>query len=632
MATLGSRVAGRDRELFVARTAELALFDDILAGAAPVRIVHVHGTGGIGKSALLREVARRATTRGFETVWLDGRDLPPFPDEVEAALRTVTEASPAVLLFDSYEMISSLDSHLRDTVIPQLPDSTVVVFASRQPPSRGWFEHGWDTVVHTIELDALGADDAMRLLRVHGMVPGDTADAIVHRSHGSPLALVVGAETGSDGSIGDLVDRLVGDEVDPARYRILSVASLARVTTPELLGDVLGDAEAHDNYKWLATRSFSEPLAAGVTLHSLVADAVRERIRTNDPIGEAALRRSIADHLHRRAVAGQHGLSIDLQHLVVDPDVRWGFASDVGNRFRIDRIRAGDAARIGSILTGIGVSDWWDVTKVFFDDHPGCCGVARDARGHVGGYFIAVSPVSAPRAAEADPLLGPWLRYAREELSTASAVLWREAVDLTGEMGEVTSLLGAGGLLATGVANPRYGFLPISPLVPAAKQFSEALGAVHVPALDMRGHGMELACHVVDFGPGGLLGFQRDWIYRETGAAVPIEAPDSDPGRLLRMLREPAGLAHGPAWLGDTPAQRLASLRRRVTAALDVFGAHHDDQLGRAIIEAAFLGEVASHEAVARQLHLSRSAYFRRLNSASARVGEEVIAAARKSA
>lgn len=614
----------------MARTDELAFFDGVLAGESPVRIVHVVGTGGIGKSALLRELARRAQSCGFDTVWLDGRDLPPFPAEVEAALRTVTETSPAVVLFDSYELISSLDSHLRDTVIPQLPDSTVVVFASRQPPSRGWFEHGWDSVGHTIELDGLAAEDSKRLLRAHGMVADETADAIVRRSHGSPLALVVGAETGSDGSIGDLVDRLVGDEVDPAQYRILSVASLARVTTPELLGDVLGDAEAQDNYKWLATRSFSEPLAAGVTLHSLVAEAVRERIRAHDPNGEAALRRSIADHLHRRAVAGQHGLSIELQHLVVDPNVRWGFASDVGNRYRIDRIRDGDAPRIEAILEAIGAAEWWDVTRIFFNEHPECCGVARDARGHVGGYFIAVSPSSAPRAAHHDPLLGPWLRYARDELGTSSAVLWREAVDLTGEMGEVTSLLGAGGLLATGVANPRYGFLPISPLVPAAQQFSEALGAVHVPSLDMHGHGMELACHVVDFGPGGLIGFQRDWIYRETGSAVPVDGPDGDPSRLLRMLREPAALAHGPAWLGDTPAERLVNLRRRVTAALEVFGTHQDDQLGRAIIETAFLGEGAPHESIARQLHLSRSAYFRRLNAATARVGEEVIASARR--
>ena len=477
----------------------------------------------------------------------------------------MTEASPALVLFDSYEMISSLDSHLRDTVIPQLPDTTVVVFASRQPPSRGWFEHGWDALVHTVELDGLAADDAMRLLRAHGVAADATADAIVHRSHGSPLALVVGAETGPDGSIGDLVDRLIGDEVDPAHYRILSVASLARVTTPELLEAVLGDADPQDSYKWLATRSFSEPLASGVTLHSLVAEAVRERIRAHDPVGEAALRRSIADHLHRRAVAGQHGLSMELQHLVVDPNVRWGFASDVGNRYRIDRIRDGDADRIGSILDAVGVSEWWEITKVFFTDHPECCGVARDAGGRVGGYFIAVSPASAPRAAERDPLLGPWLRYAHDELGTTSAVLWREAVDLTGEMGEVTSLLGAGGLLATGVANPRYGFLPISPLVPgrAAVQRS-ARGRARAGVGHARArHGARLPRRRLRPGradrvparldlPRDRFGGARRRARRRSGAAVadaartrrPLARPGLAGRHARRAARQPAPAGH----------------------------------------------------------------------------------------
>ncbi|MEJ7801494.1 MAG: hypothetical protein WKF60_13305, partial [Ilumatobacter sp.] len=37
---------------------------------------------------------------------------------------------------------------------------------------------------------------------------------------------------------------------------------------------------------------------------------------------------------------------------------------------------------------------------------------------------------------------------------------------------------------------------------------------------------MDLDCHVVDFGPMGLIGFQRDWIYRETGAPPPIDVPE----------------------------------------------------------------------------------------------------------
>jgi len=629
MATLRSRIAGRDRELFVARTDELAYFESVLSGEVAARVVHVSGIGGIGKSALLREVARRAQERGFETVWIDGRDLSPFPVDVDAALRSITEASPALVVFDSYELIASLDSHLRDNVIPELPESTVVVFASRQQPSRGWYEQGWDTIVHSIELGGLAPGDADQLVRGHGADPGDVGE-IVRRSLGSPLALVVGAETGPTGSLADIADRLLGDEVEPAHYRVLSVAAIARVTTPELLDEVLRDTDPYDSYKWLAARTFSEPLAAGVTLHALVADAVRERIRANDPGGEAALRRAIADHLHRRAIAGHIGLSLELQHLVVDRVVRWGYGSDIGNRYRIDVARPGDTATIGAVFEAIGFTPWWSVSRRFFDHHPEVTGVARNREGGVGGYFVAVAPGTAPAMADEDPLLGPWLDHARNVLGTNSAVLWREAVDITGEMGEITSLLGAGGLVASGVANPRYLYLPIAPEVPAARVFVERLGGQHLSQLDVHADGFDLQCYLVDFGPNGLIGFQRDWIYRETGAVPPVDVPDIDPSRLVRLLREPGDLSHGPSWLGATPSDRLSNLRARVLAALDVFGPHRDDQIAKAIVEAAYLGNAAPHETIARQLHLSRSAYFRRLQAATVRVGEQVLASARR--
>jgi hypothetical protein len=60
--------------------------------------------------------------------------------------------------------------------------------------------------------------------------------------------------------------------------------------------------------------------------------------------------------------------------------------------------------------------------------------------------------------------------------------------------------------------------------------------------------------------------------------------------------------------------------------ALAVFGDSRDDVLARAIIEAAYLGDGASHEAIARRFHLSRSAYFRRLQAATGRVGSELSA------
>jgi len=624
MATIGARVNSRDREMFVGRQTELELFDGILDGASPFRVLHVTGPGGIGKSTLIREFVRRGAARGFTTVWVDGRDMPPFPAEVDAALAEVKSSGAALVVFDSYELISSLDMHLRDRVIPELPETTVVVLASRYTPARLWFDDGWDTVSLRLPLDGLDPVDARTLARVHGVGDESRVDALVDASHGSPLALVIGAEGGPGSSVSDLVDRLLGDEVDAGHLRALSVAALARCTTPELLADVLDSEDPQDDFKWLAGRSFSEMLTDGVTLHVLVGDAVRAKLRERDPIGEGDLRRRIADHLHARAIAGRYGLSTDLQHLVVDRTIKWGFSADIGNRYRIDSAHPADIESIGAVLASVGLEEWWAVTRTFFEDHPECSGVARGPDGAVGGYFVAVSPTSAPPIADADPLLGPWLRHAREVLRTERAVLWREAVDLTGEMGEVTSLLGAGGLIATGVANPRYGYLPISPAIPAAGAFSERLGAEHVPALDFDALGIRLECHIVDFGPGGLLGMQRDWIYRETGAAAPSETEDPEPERLLRLLREPSGLVDGPSWLGEMPSERAANLRALVERALPVFGDSRDDQLARSIVEAAYLRDAAPHESIARSLHLSRSAYFRRLHAANERLCTEL--------
>jgi hypothetical protein len=604
----------------------------MLDGADERRIAFVVGPGGIGKSALLRATLRAATERGFSTVWIDGRDVTPLQDDISDAVSSAGNVGPALVVFDSYELVNSLDGHLRNVVLPDLPDSTLILFGSRQTPSPGWFEDGWDTVVGVIDLGVLDDRDAELLVRSRGIEDEARIETIVRRGRGSPLALNVYAESDGDVEVPyqELADRLLREEAGPHRLRALGVASIARVTTPELLAEALDEPDAEEDYKWLASRSFAEPLATGVTVHALVADVVRSTIRANDPVGEGLLRRRIADHLHRRAVAGHAGMSPDLQHLIVDPTVKWGYSADIGSRFRIDSLRPGDVDAIGGVLVAVGQAAWWDATRTLLERHPELVCVARDADGNVGGYALTVTPRTAPPLAHDDVLLGPWLRYTREVLDTDSAVLWREAVDLTGELGEVTSLLGAGGLILSGISNPRYLFLPIAPEIPAAGEFSARLDGVHVAELDLHAHGMTLECHIVDMGPGGLIGRQRDWIYRETGTQPPTDAIDVEGSELLKWLRSPSALADGPEWLGSSPSERRVALTTLADEALAVFGPSADDVLGRAIVVAAYLSDNRSHESVARQLHLSRSAYFRRLHAASARFGAELVAQARR--
>jgi hypothetical protein len=168
MRSMRDRLLERDRERFVGRRDELDRLLRMLDGRDERRIGFVVGNGGVGKSALLRAALRLATERGFETIWIDGRDVTPLQDDISdtlAALATTGRCERALVVLDSYELVNSLDGHLRKVVLPELPETTIVLFGSRQPPSPGWFEDGWDTVVTVIELDVLDDRDAAQLVR-----------------------------------------------------------------------------------------------------------------------------------------------------------------------------------------------------------------------------------------------------------------------------------------------------------------------------------------------------------------------------------------------------------------------------------------------------------------------------------
>src|SRR5262249_37989380 len=85
----------------------------------------------------------------------------------------------------------------------------------------------------------------------------------------------------------------------------------------------------------------------------------------------------------------------------------------------------------------------------------------------------------------------------------------------------------------------------------------------------------------------------------------------------LRLLATPVKL-EGHRWpRGASPAEWADSVRATLTAAADAaFTDAPADQLLREVLDAGYLDGVATHDAAARRLHLSRSAYFRKLSEA----------------
>ncbi len=634
------RLIGREVEL--GRIAE-ALRSRHCAG------VFVHGAGGVGKTALLRQAAEAAVREGgFAVTWLDGRDIAPAPDELEDALAGARTDPKPLIVIDSFEHVESLGGYLRRALVPSLPPGAAVLIGSRRAPGPEWQPREADGGFAALGLRPLDSAGSIELLRRLG-VTGDAAVEAGRWARGNPLALELGADSARRlGRVtalperdrvelgAELVARLVESRLQGPHFATLTVAAIARVTTPDLLAATLTGADADAEWEWLRTRSFVEPRGEGVAPHELVREAIRAGVDREDPILERELRRRVADHLYERAAGPAGPLAIiDLAELADSPALRWGFSWEAAVHYRVDGVREGDLEIADRALEGRRHAAVWEGTRRIFEQAPEHVTVARDGEDRLCGVTVTLTPATAARMALEDPILGPRIRHARE-LGRLDAVIWRDMVDLSRDPGgRLFGLLGMAGLLAASSSGPRHAYLPINPELPGAREFAAASNAHHVPELDVVIGDEPVECHVIDWGPGGLIAAQREHLYRELGLAPPPRSSDAvvvsveEVREALRNLHEPVKLARSPLAGGDSVRERAESVRKALAEAVEgAFGDAPGEALTKTVLRRGYLEREASHEAVAEALHMSRAAYFRRLRRGCERVARYLSASA----
>jgi AAA ATPase domain len=678
--TLAERLAARDEQRFVGREPELAFFDSLFADDPPAQVVLVHGPGGIGKSTLLREVARRASRKGWTPRLIEGRDLAPVPGEIESALGDVTQSDHPLILFDTYERMTAASGWLRARLLPSLPAHSIVVLSGRAAPEPGWFENGWERLSVELKLDPMPADAALSLVQAHGLADGALAQQLIAWADGSPLALALAADAAHrDGGawapervhqhpnlVQAILHRVARTELDGGNLDVVAVAAIARACSAEMLRDVLPDVDPEAAYAWLQERTFSEPVSGGVALHEIVRQAMRSDLRARDTTRDQELRRRVADHLFVRGLTAGTRTIVDMAELLDNPAVRWGFGADGSTTHRADLYRPDDAPVARErFLDMPGGEDWWDVSKAILEQAPERIVTVRDARDALCGMAIAVTPDNAPPVCEQDVVLGPWLAHARATFPGEEVLIWRDSLDFVqhGDLASpILSILNTAAILRSGLKNPRWSYIPIDPANEAAVAFAQAVNTQHISELDLVLGGKITQCHVIDHATDGILGSMRAAVYGELGLepgpirigadVVPlaeVEVDDDDatafgivaagvaearePVTLeavrdaLRTMHQPLELAASPLASGTTTEERAASVRAEVEDAVaNAFGDSPDEQLLRRIVQRGYLDPSGSHELAADELHVSRATYFRRLRTASQRVAEYLIA------
>jgi hypothetical protein len=174
--TLAQHIARQDGAAFVGRAAELRVVDALFADDAGPSVLLVWGPEGIGKSALLREAARRGRRAGWA----------PFAGLDAGAWRT---PRPLVLLDGGDWPPAAVRGRLAT-----LPERAVVVLAARERPDEAWFEDGWEALCTSLFLRPLAMAEALQLLARRGLRGDPRGPAIARRAAGVPLALRLAAD------------------------------------------------------------------------------------------------------------------------------------------------------------------------------------------------------------------------------------------------------------------------------------------------------------------------------------------------------------------------------------------------------------------------------------------------------
>lgn len=318
----------RERYFIVGREEELRRFEHLLEGRSEegrTDILHIYGTGGVGKSTFLRLCRHTAEEAGTCFIMLNSRDfvhteygiaiallkeiqdrtgtgwIRQPDDPVNArerffeAVGDISRKRRLVLAFDTFEEMQDMEAWLRDRLFPRLPDRTIVLLAGRHPLRGDWLlSPVWRERLLQLPMKHLGKSDCFDYLRRCGLLDEISLEQVWKRSKGHPLTLSLAAA--AHGSRGETADIAAGSDwfwevavlwlkevPDRELRRRVEAASVLRNFDQEMLSYVMEEDVPADMFDRLTALSFVQKSARGWQLHDLMCESTSMQLKERTP-------------------------------------------------------------------------------------------------------------------------------------------------------------------------------------------------------------------------------------------------------------------------------------------------------------------------------------------------------------